>query len=326
MLSILRKTCENCNPLTPITCVATCKTWRLKNQFRKLHEKTKNPDYMTRLLNTLKNKRRLQLLQMLSRERFSTVRLQQKLREHGFNHSRQTIVEMYLNPLLETGLVDESQNLLSATVFGSKLGELVKGLNDLGDVLPPHSECHEETTLDFLLEGPKTYEDLRTVVAPKSVARVLKRLQRAGLTETNSEKYYVFLFRTKRDSEKSELSSTEKRVYLQIPDGGVCARKLAARTGISLRRAYKYLRRLKGKKLVFARKNPISYTLTAKGVQIAITLEALRSLAVEAVTTSARLVNDAEIVHLSRDVSLERKGKKDEQIFPLTAIQNPERS
>jgi len=277
---------------------------------------------MTKLLNTLKNKRRLQLLQMLSRERSSTTRLQQKLKEQGFNHSRQTIAEEYLNPLLETGLADESQNLFSATVFGSKLSELVKGLNDLDDVLPPHSECYEETTLDVLLKGPKTYEDLRTVVATKSVARVLNRLQKAGLTETNSEKDYVFLFRTKRDSNKSKLSPTEERVYMQIPDEGVCARKLAKRTGISLRRTYKYLRRLKGKKLVFARKKPTSYTLTAKGAQMAIALEALHSLAVEAVTTTARLVNDTEIIQLPPDAFLARKGKKDEQIITLTAIQH----
>jgi predicted transcriptional regulator len=322
LLGMLEETCRNCNPLTPITCVTGCKTWRLKNQFRKLREKAKNPDYMTNLLNTLKNKRRLQLLEMISKDRYSIARLQQKIKELGFNHSRQTIFEEYINPLIEVGLVGEDQNVYSATVFGCRLNGLVKDFRDVAEILPPHSECYEEIALDMLLKGPKTYEDLEGIIPAKSVARVLSRLQRAALAETKNEKDYVFFFTTKRDPNGSPLSPTERRVYEKIPAEGISARKLAEKAGISLRRTYKYSRKLKGKKLVFTRKKPTSYALTTKGARMATMLGTLRHLAVEALTTTTQLVENEQS---GNGMTLETypvgKERKDEEIIPLTTIQ-----
>jgi predicted transcriptional regulator len=322
LLEKLEITCKNCNPLTPITCVTACNTWKLKNQLRKLHEKTKNPNFMTKLLNTIKNKRRLQLLETIANERSSLTHLQQRLKELGFNHSQQTIVEEYINPLVEVGLADQTQNAYYATLFGSKLSELTKDFHDVGEILPPHSECYEEIVLDVLLKGPKTYENLRSMVPAKSVPRVLSRLQKATLAETSKDKDYIFFFTTRRDPYTSKLSSTEARVYENIPTEGICARRLAEKTGISLRRTYKYLRKLKGKKLVFTKKKPTSYALTAKGVQMAIMLEALRNLAIEALATTAHLVNDEEGIGPQIPSTYPtRKKKKDEEIVPLTTIQ-----
>jgi predicted transcriptional regulator len=322
LLGMLEENCKNCNPLTPITCVTGCKTWRLKNQFRKLHEKAKNPDYMTNLLNTLKNKRRLQLLEIISKDRHSTARLQQKIKELGFNHSRQTIFEEYINPLIEVGLAEENQASYSATVFGCRLNGLVEDFRDVVEILPPHSECYEEIALDMLLRGPKAYEDLEGIIPAKSVARVLSRLQKAALAETNNEKDYVFFFTTKRDSNGSSLSPTERRVYEKIPVEGISARKLAEKAGISVRRTYKYLRKLKGKKLVFTRKKPTSYGLTAEGARLAIMLGALRNLAVEALTTTTQLVeNDQSGNGMTLKTYPAGKKRKDEEIIPLTTIQ-----
>jgi predicted transcriptional regulator len=322
LLGMLEENCKNCNPLTPITCVTGCKTWRLKNQFRKLHEKTKNPDYMTNLLNTLKNKRRLQLLEIISKDRHSLERLQQKIKELGFNHGQRTIFEEYINPLIEVGLVDEDQNVYSATVFGCRLNGLVKDFRDVAEILPPHSECYEETALDMLLKGPKTYEDLEGIIPAKSVARVLSRLQKAALAETNNEKDYVFFFTTKRDPNGSSLSPTERRVYEKIPVEGISARKLAEKAGISLRRTYKYLRKLKGKKLVFTRKKPTSYALTTKGARIATMLGTLHKLAVGALTTTSRLMENEQSGNgLTMDAYPVGKKREDEEIIPFTTIQ-----
>ena len=128
LLNILEKTCQNCNPLTPITCVTGCKTWKLKNQFRKLREKTENPNFRTKLLNTLKNKRRLQILELISKKHSSIMHIQQRLKKLGFDHSRQTIIREYINPLTEAGLAGQDHNLYYATVFGCKISELVKKL------------------------------------------------------------------------------------------------------------------------------------------------------------------------------------------------------
>lgn len=112
--------------------------------------------------------------------------------------------------------------------------------------MSPHSECYEETVLDVLLKGPQTHEGLEEIIPKKSIARVLSRLQKAELAETSSDKDYIF-FATKRDPNRSDLSPTEKRVYERLPKEGISARKLARGAGISLRRTYKYLRKLKGK-------------------------------------------------------------------------------
>jgi len=322
LLRTLRKNCQNCNPLTPITCVTACKTWRLKNQLRKLHQKIENPNFMTKLLNALKSKRRLQLLQTISIEHYSVIGLQQELKKQGFNHSQQTITNEYINPLIDVGLADQDHNLYYATTFGSKLSALVKDFSDFADLLPPHSECYEEIALDVLLRGPKTYEELGGMIPAKSVARVLSRLQKATLAETSKEKDYIFFFQTKRSPNGSNLSSTERRVYENIPAEGICARKLAENAQISLRRTYKYLRKLKGKKLIFTRKKPTSYTLTAKGAQTAMILEAIHNLAAEALTTTSELVQDEETSEpLVSDTYSTRKKKKDETIVPLTIIQ-----
>lgn len=277
---------------------------------------------MTDLLNTIKNRRRLQALEIISKEQHTITRLQQELRKLGFNHSQQTIVEEYVNPLIKVGLADEPQNLYQATLFGRKISDLTKDLHYLEDVLSPHSECYEEITLDVLMKGPRTYEGLNGIIPAKSVARVLGRLQKAALAETSTEKDYIFFFTTKRDPNGSDLSPTEKRVYERIAKEGISARKLAREAGISLRRTYKYLRKLKGKKLVFTRKRPASYSITAKGVKIGTMLEAVHNLAAEALTATAHLVEDEQVgEQVTLDIESAGKKRKDVQIVPLTTIQ-----
>jgi len=287
MLERGKETCEYCRPLTPITCVTTCNIWKLKNELRKLYEKTKNPNFMTRMLNVLKNKRRLQILETLSNGRYSLVILQQKLKKLGYYHSRRTIAEEYVNPLIEVGLVEENHNKYHTTLFGCKLNELIKDFQDIGDLLPPHSECYEEKAIKALFKGPKTYEELKIVIRAESLPRILKRLQEANLITKDKENSYVFYFKTKRNLRQEKFSPTEKRVYEDIPEEGITSQKLADKTSISLRRIYKYLRKLRGKKLAFKRKRPKTYTLTKEGTQIAKLLEKIHALLIEFAQASA---------------------------------------
>jgi predicted transcriptional regulator len=60
-----------------------------------------------------------------------------------------------------------------------------------------------------------------------------------------------------------------------------------------MRRTYKYLRGLKGKKLVFTRKTPKAYGLTEKGESLATVLQDLQNL-VEDVWNSSEQVFDNE--------------------------------
>jgi DNA-binding IclR family transcriptional regulator len=320
MLKDWQETCNNCRPLTPITCVTDCKIWKQKNEFRTLCEKMKNGSFMANLLNTLKNKRRLQILEIISKGQHPLSRLQQQLKKLGYYHSQQTIAEEYLIPLIEVGLAEENQNQYRATVFGRQLNKSVKNFVDAEDVLPPHSECYEETALGMLLDKPKTYDDFEGMIPVKSVARVLSRLHEAKLIETAEENDYIFYLKTKRDSNIAKPSSTERRVYENIPPDGISARKLAEKTGISLRRTYKYLRKLKGKKLVFTRKRQKSYGLTAKGLQIALMLKGIHDLVVKALEVASKIIKNEETYGLPMLDKFRISEKKEKKIIPLKTI------
>ncbi len=289
------ETCIKCHPLTPIVCMANCRIWNSKNELRKLHKIINNPDFTQELLNTLKNKRRIHILELISKGHHSIVNLQQELKKNGYNHSQQTILDEYVTPILKVGLVEEKNNRYYPTTFGRRLTEVMKNFNSsIEDALPPHSKCYEETVLHMLLSTAKTFDDFKTMIPSKSVARVLNRLHRTGLIETTKDKDYVFYFKTKRESSKAKFSPAERKVYESIAEEGISTQKLAEKAKISQRRTYKYLRRLKGKKMVFSRKKPKSYSLTAKGVQIASVLEGVNKLTAEASAVAEQFVNSKE--------------------------------
>jgi len=292
VVNALEEKCNKCKPLTALTCVAECKTWKLKNQLRNMHEKTSKPDFTENLLNTLKNQRRLQILDIISTQNCSISKVQEKMSSLGYKHSQQTILEEYIAPLIETGLIMQGQNPYNLTLFGCRVNDLIKDFPDLEEILPPHSECYEERALELLHDRPRTYEDVRKVVPAKSVGRVLSRLQKSTLVQTSKEKNYIFFFRTRRNAFLERLSPTEDRVYQNIPDEGTYAGKLSNRSGISLRRTYKYVRKLKGKKLVFERRKPLTYSLTDRGVRVASMLKNLRNLIAETQEATRRFLKD----------------------------------
>ncbi len=240
-----------------------------------------NPNFMRDLLNVLKNDTRLAILNAVSKNHYSVGKLQQELKKSGHSHSQETLSEEYLRPLQSVGLVAESQDLFHTTTFGGRLNELVANIPEFANVLPAHSECHEESILKALIGGARTFEEIRGLIPSKIVSRILKRLRSVGLVETAEERDYVFFFRSKRDPAKETLSVAERKVYKSIPETGVSAKKLAEKTELSLRRTYKYVRGLKGKKLVFARKTPKTYALSEKGERLAWLLNELDKIVEE---------------------------------------------
>lgn len=288
------ESCRNCHSLSPVACISNCRVWEMKNEFQRIYKKMKDPCFIMNLLNTLKNGRRLKILELLSKERCSLERIQHQLKKQGYIHSKKTIVEEYVNPLVEIGLAGEDKSRYCATLFGCRLNESLGDFHGFGKILPSHSECYEEAALRMLANKPGTYDDFGSIIPARSVARILSRLQKARLLETTKSNEYVFYFRTKRGSKGEKFLSTEKRVYENIPFDGISAQKLAEKTAISLRRTYKYLRRLRGKKLVFARSRAKSYALTAKGVQVALILQKILSLVMEVQLIANKIVNKDE--------------------------------
>ena len=245
-----------------------------------------NPDFMKNLLNVLKNETRVAILQAIVRGRISVEKLQQELKKEGYLHSKDTLIEEYLRPMLSVGLANDANGHFYATTFGGRLSGLIENLPEFANVLPSHSECYEENILKELIDGPKTFEEVKGCVPSKIVSRILKRLRSTELIETSEERDYIFFFRSKRDQTKEILTSTESKVYASIPDSGVSAKRLAEKTDLSLRRTYKYLRGLKGKKLIFARKTPKTYGLTEKGERLAWLLKELSKLVEETLNFS----------------------------------------
>jgi DNA-binding IclR family transcriptional regulator len=156
-------------------------------------------------------------------------------------------------------------------------------------LLPPHSRCYEELILKQLRQKPQSYKELAESLTQKSLSRSLKRLIENGLVSKSKTLDYIFYFRTKKESKKP-FSPTDNRVYTSILDVGVSARQLSFKVGISIRRVYKYLRRLPRRRLVFTRKKPRTYFLTPSGIRLGDFPEETAKLVLDALKASDYLL------------------------------------
>jgi DNA-binding HxlR family transcriptional regulator len=251
-----------------------------------------NPNYIKELFNVLKNATRLHILQSIVNGRYSVSQLQQQLKKNGHSHSQDTINEEYLQPLLHVGLATEARDEYYATAFGGRLTELLGCFPEFAEKLPAHSECYEESLLQSLLSGPKTFEEIEGLVSPKIASRILKRLRSSGLVQTPTERDYIFFFKSKRNPNKETFTTTEHRIYESIGPEGISAGKLSRETSLSMRRTYQYLRGLKGKKLVFIRRNPKAYALTTKGKKLASVLQELQGIVEDTWNSSERVMQN----------------------------------
>ena len=274
---VAQNICKDCTTSSPMVCVERCDLWRIKNEILEINRIVNEKGHGTRLLNAIKNARRRQILDALYEYPRSVRELQKYLKERKFYHSRSTIAFTYVRPLLEAGLVKEEGIKYRSTIYGRKIHSVLKH-SGYGSSLPAHSCCFEETVLNELANGPRTFEELATKVPPKSLSRIQTRLRIRGLLTQSTHSDYVFYHRIK-GRPKTALSPTEKRVFNSIPLSGIPARQLAKEVGITLRRTYKYLRRLREKKLVFALKTRRTYELTIKGKEIASLLDEIAKLA-----------------------------------------------
>lgn len=290
MLKTLDAECRNCAPTSPLECITRCQVYKLKNELRKLRETMDNPNYIKELFNVLKNETRLHILKAIVNGRYSVNQLQQELKKTGHSHSQDTINEEYLQPLLAVGLATESRDEYYATTFGGRLTNLLGAFPEFAEMLPAHSECYEETLLRALLSGPKTFDEIESLISSKIASRILKRLRSVGLIETPEDRDYIFFFKSKRDPCKEVFTETERKIYDTLPNEGISAGKLAKESGLSMRRTYKYLRGLKGKKLVFIRRTPKAYGLTCKGEMLATVLAELQQIVDETWTSSQQII------------------------------------
>ena len=237
-------------------------------------------DHMHNLLNAVKNSRRKSVIDALSERPHGTKGLQEYLKSKGYNHSQKTIAIEYVEPLEKTGLVKREGIKYRLTLYGKKFHDVLSRF-DAENPLPPHSRCYEEIVLKKLKERPKSYSDLSESLTQKSLSRTLKRLIEKRLVTKTETLEYIFYFRTKKVPKKP-FSPTERKVYESIPEVGTSARDLSEKAGITIRRTYKYLRRLRRRRLVFRRKKPRTYELTPHGIKLADFLEETAKLVLDA--------------------------------------------
>lgn len=271
ILKSLNAKCLTCATITPLECLTRCKVYKLKNELRHLRESMmNNPNYVKELFNVLKNETRLQILHSIVNGKNLIGVLQQELKKAGHNHSQSALAKDYLAPLVALGMVVESREQYCLTSYGGHLTKLLGCFPEFAPKLPARSECYEETLLQYLLLGPKTFEEIELVVSPKNVSRTLNRLHSARLIKTPPQREYVFFFKTIRTPEKETLRTSERRIYDTIAScDGISAGPLAEQTGYSIRVIYRCVRHLKGKKLMFIRRKPKTYHLTCKGEKLA---------------------------------------------------------
>ncbi|MGD2066967.1 MAG: winged helix-turn-helix domain-containing protein [Candidatus Bathyarchaeota archaeon] len=297
--------CVSCTPASPMHCIERCEIWKTKNEFIKTNPMFCRDDHIHDLLNAVKNSRRKSIMEALYELPRGTKGLQEFLKSKGYRHSQRTIVSQYVEPLMKTGLVESDGIRYRLTLYGKKFHDILDRFN-AENLLPPHSRCYEEIILKKLKESPKTYKDLAESLTQKSLSRSLRRLIENGLVSKSKTPEYIFYFRTKKVPKKA-FSPTEKRVYNSILDVGVSARKLSWRVGISIRRIYKYLRRLRKRRLVFTRKKPRTYSLTPDGNRLADFLEEIAKLVIDASKASCYLLKRSGAPVLIPPVPLDRE-------------------
>jgi DNA-binding HxlR family transcriptional regulator len=290
IMKSLEDECKNCAPTTPLECISRCQVYKLKNELRNLRETMNNPDYMKELFNVLKNETRFYVLETIVNDKCSVTQLQRVLKKTGYNYSSQGFREEYLLPLIRVGLATEAREEYGTTMFGGRLAELLQDFSEFVEKLPARSECYEEVILQKLLEAPKTFEEIETLIPLKSTSRTLKRLRSVGLIETPDERDYVFYFKTIRDPNKETITAPERKVYDALMAEGSSAGKLAKATGLSVRRIYKCIRVLKGKKLIFLRRTPKLYTLTSKGEKLASLLREVEQIVEDTWNSSTQVM------------------------------------
>jgi DNA-binding HxlR family transcriptional regulator len=295
-LKSLNAECRNCAPITPFECLSGCRVYLLKSELRQLWEAMDNPNYLKELFNVLKNKARLHVMRVIVNGTWSLSQLQMELKKDGYNVCQEYLNEECLPPLVRIGLAARVRDNYHATTLGNRLTQLLINFTEFVENLPNHSECYEEALLQTLLSGPKTFEDIEVIIAPKNVSRTLNRLRSNGLIITPEARAYIFFFRTIRDPNKEKVTTTERKICTAVGYDGISAGKLSEDMGLSLRKTYKYLRRLKGKKLVFLRRTPKTYSLTCKGEKLALVLEKIQQAVEDTVNSSQSIMQDNQMI------------------------------
>jgi predicted transcriptional regulator len=262
VLREITETCESCRPPNPIMCVESCPIWTLKRKYRDAFEDLAEKPSLTDLIRLSKNERRLKILERLLEKPCNLEELREYLKHAGYSHSLNILRHNYVKPLADVSFVEEHNGVYVITFKGKSMYNLLT-TSEIAK-LSTHSQGYDEKILKNLLSGPKTYDDLREVAPNGSLRRSLRRLLKSDFLVKPTLNGRIFYLATKKRPTR-KLSPIEMKIFKALPPEGLPAKDISEKVGISVKRVYKYLRRLKYKRHVRKEEKTAVYMLTDTG-------------------------------------------------------------
>ena len=218
---------------------------------------------------SFKNSRRRAILDDLSTyEGLSLKQIARNLRKRGYQHSRSTILEFYVEPLLKGKLIERKGKKFKITYLGEKIIREVKPIEEHLKLLN-QGKCYEEFFLVSLVLGLNTYDQLTEIVPLHTISRIEKRIE-PFLQKTAPRTYYYVTDKGKNGNFPSDLSASGHEIFHLIKNnGGIRVAELFALAPLRPRTCYKHLKRLKERGLIGRQKQPVTFDLTSVGQKVA---------------------------------------------------------
>ncbi|MEM2885919.1 MAG: winged helix-turn-helix domain-containing protein, partial [Thermoproteota archaeon] len=213
-----------------------------------------------------KNKRRVRLARILIDGPKNLGELQQRLKMEGYYHSKETIAKHYALPMEEAGILVWEGGSCRLTEAGRAVVDSL-GEADLGALFPKGSKCYEEACL-IALEKNRSYKELLDMIPRADLQRTVRRLAAKGpVAKLKPDRHATY--RLAASGEGARLSVTEEKVLGSISSEGSGVNEISRKAGISVRRTFKYLKRLRERGLVSCSQGLVILSLTEEGKKIA---------------------------------------------------------
>jgi len=223
----------------------------------------------------IRNPRRCAILDDLcTYEGLTLEQIARNLRKRKYYHSRSTIQEYYLKPLIKGGLIEPSkQGLYRITCLGEKIQRELRQIEEYTDLLN-QGKCYEEFFLTALAmsDTQMSYGQLAEIVPMHTIARIEKRIE--PLIKKHAARTYYYLTEEGKNGNAFDgIPSTGIDIFHLIKEKGtklgIPATELFEQTTLRPRTTYKHLKRLKEHRLIGSRKQSVTFSLTPSGKKVA---------------------------------------------------------
>lgn len=221
-------------------------------------------DFLKDVLNAVKNVRRRVILLILKKSGdLSLDRIQEKLKDKGFYHSKSTIETCYLVPLLRARLIVKRGRLFGLSSLGEKIIREIEHF-EWPPELSKMRKCYEELLLIALNKGTLTFKDITYFIPRNEISRVVGRIKRFLVRSKNRVFYFLV------SSDIYDDVSPSERVILEIikKAGEIPTSEIIKKAPFKARTVFKRLKSLKEKGVINSFKQPLFYNLTSQGKKI----------------------------------------------------------